>query len=152
MRKYTMVLLAVIIFRALPAQTNPQKDISAIRAARNASNVAIAKHDLKEIGKYWLKEFVVTAGNGGAMMGKDSVLAAFQKQFNTIPDISYVRTPEKITISDADTLAFETGKWVALKIQQKKPEWLGGNYSAMWWKRNGEWKLRSELFVTLKHY
>lgn len=152
MRKYTMVFLAVIIFQALPAQTNTQKDISAIRAARKASNEAIAQHDLEAIGKYWLKEFVVTAGNGGAMMGKDSVLAGFQKQFNTIPDISYVRTPENIVISDADTLAFETGKWVALKTQQKKPEWLGGNYSAMWWKRNGEWKLRSELFVTLKHY
>ena len=152
MGKYSLVFFALIVFQALPAQTNPQKEISAIRSARKASNEAIAKHDLKEIGKYWLQEFVVTAGNGGAMMGKDSVLAAFQKQFNVIPNISYVRTPETIVISDADTLAFETGKWIALKTQQQKPEWLGGNYSAMWWKRNGEWKLRSELFVTLKHY
>lgn len=47
---------------------------------------------------------------------------------------------------------FETGKWIGLKTKEKNPKWLGGNYSATWWKRNGVWKLRSELFVTLKHY
>lgn len=99
-----------------------------------------------------LDEFVGVWGNGSSSVGKDSAVARLKRNLDLTPGLTYVRTPEKIIISDADTLAFETGKWIGLKTKEKKPKWVGGNYSAMWWKRNGIWKIRSELFVTLKHY
>ena len=99
-----------------------------------------------------VRVFIVVAGNGGGTTGKDSASARLKRHLDQNPGLTYIRTPKNIFISDADTLAFETGKWIGLKTLQQNPKWLGGNYSAMWWKRNGMWKLRSELFVTLKHY
>ena len=134
------------------SQTNKQKDISAIKAARNASNQSMAQHDMAGVSSYWLPEFIVINGSGRANVGKDSATARLKRHLDETPGLTYVRTPIKVIISDADTLAFETGKWIGLKTKDKNPKWLGGNYSAMWWKRTGVWKIRSELFVSLKHY
>jgi hypothetical protein len=145
-------LLLVLYFKAASAQINKQKDIALIKHARNFSNKSMAQHDMAGVSSHWLNEFIVIGGNGGGNIGKDSATARLKRQLDQTPGLTYVRTPKEIIISDADTLAFETGKWIGLKTNDKNPKWLGGNYSAMWLKRNGIWKLRSELFVTLKHY
>ncbi len=49
-------------------------------------------------------------------------------------------------------LLLKQANGLGLKQMTKTQKWLGGNYSAMWWNRGGVWKMRSELFVTLKHY
>ena len=152
MIKLLSMCFAIICFQQVPAQTGKQKDIADIRAARQASNDAIAKHDMEGVSKPWLNEYISVSGNGSGTVGKDSAIARYKRQYDNTPGLTYIRTPKTILISDADTLAFETGKWIGLKTKEKNPKWVGGNYSAMWWKRNGEWKLRSELFVTLKHY
>jgi len=146
------MLLNSFIVQPAFAQSNKQKDIAAIKAARQASNEAILSHDIDGIAKHWLEEFIVIGGNGGGNVGKDSAAIRLKRQLDQTPGLTYIPTLKKIIISDADTLAFETGKWIGLKTKDKTPKWLGGNYSAMWWKRDGVWKLRSELFVTLRHY
>ena len=152
MIKLVSISIAIICFQQVPAQTNRQKDISAIGVARKASNEAIARHDIEGTAKYWWDEFISIGGNGGSTIGRDSAMARYKRQFENTPGLTYIRTPKNIIISDADTLAFETGKWVGLQTKEVHPEWIGGNYSAMWWKRAGTWKLRSELFVSLQHY
>ena len=152
MKKLAILIFGLSVYHTTTAQSNKEKDIAAIKASRLSSNDAITRHDIDGIAKFWLNEFIVVGGNGGGTTGKDSATARLKRQLDQTPGLTYIRTPKKIIISDADTLAFETGKWIGLKTKEKKPKWLGGNYSAMWWKRNGVWKLRSELFVTLKHY
>ena len=152
MIKLLSMCVAIICFQQVPAQTDKQKDIAYIRAVREASNDAIAKHDMEGVSKPWLNEYISISGNGSSTVGKDSAIARYARQFDNTPGLTYIRTPKTILISDADTLAFETGKWVGLKTKEKNPKWVGGNYSAMWWKRDGIWRLRSELFVTLRHY
>ena len=152
MKLAIILLLATFSIQPISAQSNKSNDEALIRAARKASNEAIKAHDLSGFAKYWWDEFIVIGGNGGATVGKDSVAIRLKRQLDQTPGLTYIRSPKYIFISDTDTLAFETGKWIGLKTKEKNPEWLGGNYSAMWWKRDGVWKLRSELFVTLKHY
>jgi ketosteroid isomerase-like protein len=152
MKNFIFLLLAGVYSFSTRSQTTKQQDIAAIKSARNACNNALMRHDINEVSSYWLNEFIVIGGNGGSNFGKDSATARLKRQLDQTPGLTYVRTPQKITISDADTLAFETGKWIGLKTKDKNPKWLGGDYSAMWWKRDGVWKLRSELFVSLKHY
>lgn len=144
--------ITFLLIQSISAQTNKAKDEALIKAARKSSNEAFLNHDAEGIGKAMLDEFVGVWGNGGSTVGKDSVVARLKRSLDQMPGLTYVRTPNKITISDSDTLAFETGKWIGLKTKEKNPKWLSGNYSAMWWKRDGVWKIRSELFVTLKHY
>ena len=152
MKYFFLLVFPALCYLSSSAQKNKQAAIKLIKASREASNNAITLHDINGIAKFWWDEFIVIGGNGGGTVGKDSAAARLKRQLDQLPGLTYVRTPKKIIISDADTLAFETGKWIGLKTKDKSPKWIGGNYSAMWRKRDGVWKLRSELFVSLKHY
>jgi ketosteroid isomerase-like protein len=110
-----------------------------------ASNAAIARHDINSMAKYWLPDFVQTIGRGTSLTGKDAIIAAWKQLFKNNPAVSYIRKPTTITVGDNGIMAWETGAWEAKNSYSK-----GGNYSAMWRKINGEWKLQAELFVSLE--
>jgi ketosteroid isomerase-like protein len=143
--KYSGIcLLLVFSFLGAAAQSNKQKDIAEIKASRTASNKAIAAHDIDGISKYLRDDFVQVRGNAGHLTGKDTIIKSWKELFSSNPNVKYIRNPDKIIISDNDTLAWETGKWIGINSYSK-----GGNYSAMWRKANKEWKLQAELFVSL---
>jgi len=144
MKNLFIVLFLTLSFQSLPAQNNKQKDVAVIKASRDASNKAIAAHDIDGISKYWQDDFVQVRGNAGHLTGKDTIIKSWKELFNSNPNVKYIRNPDKIIISDNDTLAWETGKWIGINSYSK-----GGNYSAMWRKTNKEWKLQAELFVSL---
>lgn len=152
MKHFILLLISAAFTLNVSSQTNKQNDIAAIKASRLASNEAFANQNPSDIGKNMLDEFIAVWASGSTSIGKDSVVARSKRWFDKTPGLTYVRTPKEIIISDVDTLAFETGKWIGLKTKDKNPKWIGGKYSAMWCKRNSVWKLRSELFVLLKHY
>jgi len=142
-----MPLLIKLSFVLLLAfqQTDYKADIETIKASRAASNTAIGKHDIEGMAKYWLPDFTQTIGRGITTTGKDSIIAGWKKLFQTNKTVAYVRTPATITVGDNEIMAWETGTWVATNSYSK-----GGNYSAMWRKIDGSWKLQAELFVSLR--
>jgi len=142
-----MVFLVLLLMAGSHArtQTNAGKDKAAIRAARTASNAAIAKHDVAGIINCLAPDFAYTIGRAKSFMGRDTVTAVWQQLFATNPQVWYQRNPSQIIISKNDTLAWETGTWHA-----KHSYSAGGNYSAMWCKRNGVWMTRAELYVSLE--
>lgn len=142
--KSIIVLVCFIISNSISAQTN-NADIALIRSYRASSNAAIAKHDVNGIAKFWLDDFVQVIGRGTYQTGKENIAASWKSLFDSNAQVSYVRNPEEITISDNDTLAWENGKWIGIHTYSK-----GGNYAAMWIKRNNVWMLKAELFVSLE--
>ncbi len=96
------------------------------------------------MSKYWLDDLVLIRGNSSHLAGKDTIVAAWKKLFNEYPKVNYIRIPTQITISNNDTLAWETGTWKAFNSYSN-----GGSYSAMWKKTNNSWKILAELFVSL---
>ena len=138
-------LLLVFIFHVAWTQTVKKEDEKLIRESRRASNEALAKRDLESFSKYWMNDFVQIRGNGTSLAGKDSITALWKNMFKTNPETSYIRTPSEIIISDNDpAMAWETGTWTGLNSYSK-----GGNYSAMWRKQDGVWKIQAELYVSL---
>ena len=125
-------------------QSNADKEVILIRSLRAASNEALVKHDVDGMSKYWLDDLILIRGNSSYLVGKDAIVAAWKKLFKDNPKISYVRVPAQITISNNDTLAWETGTWKAYSSYSN-----GGSYSAMWKKTNNNWKILAELFVSL---
>ncbi|HVV54074.1 MAG TPA: nuclear transport factor 2 family protein [Mucilaginibacter sp.] len=125
------------------AQNNRDADI--IKASRLASNAAIARHDIDGMAKYWLPDFVQTIGRGTSLTGKEVIIASWKQLFKSNLTVLYIRHPVAITVGDNGIMAWETGTWEAKNSYSK-----GGNYSAMWRKINGEWKLQAELFVSLR--
>jgi len=142
-----MPLLIKLSFVLLLAfqQTDYKADIETIKTSRTASNTAIGKHDIEGMAKYWLPDFTQTIGRGITTTGKDSIIAGWKKLFKTNKTVAYVRTPATITVGDNGIMAWETGTWTATNSYSK-----GGNYSAMWRKIDGNWKLQAELFVSLR--
>ena len=144
-RKELFIFFFILSFHQAFAQNMHNNDITTIKFNRAASNTAIAKHDVNGIAKYWLDDFVQVIGRGIYQTGKDSIMASWKALFKSDSQIAYIRNPEEITISDNDTLAWERGEWIGIHSYSK-----GGNYAAMWIKRNQNWMLKAELFVSLK--
>jgi ketosteroid isomerase-like protein len=143
--KVLFLFLSLLCFHRSFAQNTHNNDIAIIKSNRAASNNAIARHDVDGMSKYWLDDFVQVIGRGTYEMGKENISASWKALFKSNPQVVYVRIPEEINISDNDTMAWETGKWTGVHTYSK-----GGNYSAMWIRRNGSWMLKAELFVSLK--
>ncbi len=139
-----LILLFALSCQLLFAQ-NHNDDIAVIKSYRVASNDAIAKHDVDGISKFWTDDFVQVIGRGTYQTGKQNIAASWKELFNSNQQIAYIRTPKEIIISDNDTMAWETGKWIGIHSYSN-----GGNYSAMWIKRNDIWMLKAELFVSLE--
>jgi ketosteroid isomerase-like protein len=145
MFKSLIIVTLLFLVQVVIAQNNKQGDVATIKTSRAASNAAIARHDIDGISKYWLPDFVQTIGRGVSTTGKDAIIAGWKELFRTNKTVVYVRTPTSIIVGDNHVMAWETGTWSAKNSYSK-----GGNYSAMWRKVNGVWKLQAELFVSLK--
>ncbi|MFI5160300.1 MAG: YybH family protein [Sphingobacteriales bacterium] len=143
MRKNLIVFLLLITSYSAFAQNS--QDVEIIKSSRASSNAAIARHDINGIAKYWLPDFVQTIGRGTSLTGKDTIIAAWRQLFGTNSKVLYMRSPVNITIGNNGVMAWETGTWTAKNSYSK-----GGNYSAMWRKIDGTWKLQAELFVSLR--
>ena len=124
-------------------------DAAQIRAARLKQNAAIAAHDVAAIERTWEADIAVTAGMGIAFQGADLYRKAFEEEFTAFPDTRYERRPEVIEVSTVRPLAAERGTWTRSWTGKKGRGEMWGTYMAMWQKRDGTWRIRSELFVLL---
>lgn len=123
--------------------TSPDADM--IRRARNDQNAAIAARDLNTVASFWTSSVVVTAGLGASIQGRD----AYRRAFEQDSDMTYRRDPVEIQVSSDYGIAWEHGKWTGTSAAQAEPL-LRGRYSAQWVKVEGQWLIRSELFVPLE--
>ena len=145
MRQMRIFVFTFLIVNQAHTQTNAAKDEATIRIARTASIAAIAKHDVAGITNCLAPDFAYTIGRARSFTGKDTVITIWKQLFATNPQVWYQRNPAQIIISRNDTLAWETGTWKAMHSYS-----AGGNYAAMWCKRNGVWMTRAELYVSLE--
>ena len=145
MNRYTLVAILLLAVHFVCGQTNPAEEEAQIRKAREASNIAIARHDVVGVVRDILPDYTITTGRGRHVAGRDSLTAFWKQTFAGMPGVVYRRIPLQIVISKNDTLAWETGKWEAAHSYS-----AGGNYSAMWRKVEGVWRTQAELFVSLE--
>ena len=144
MQKILFLFVFFLTFQFTYGQNKNDKNVALIKSAREASNQAIARHDIDGLSKFWVKDFVQIRGNSTYLTGKDTIIATWRKLFKDNPNVVYIRTASQIIISTNDTLAWENGTWKAFNSYSN-----GGNYSAMWRKDNDSWKIVAELFVSL---
>ena len=120
-----------------------------ITAARARSNAAIAAHDTAAIMREWMPDIHVTASTGSRTAGADANALSMQTQFTRRPDTKWVRTPVRIRVFDAWTVASEEGEWVGTWTDPDGPIRIGGTYLAQWRHTDGRWRIQAEVFVPL---
>jgi ketosteroid isomerase-like protein len=149
MRQYIVPVLALSVtvlagYRGHTLLLEPAPDETDIRAARLAQNAAIAAHDLDSAATFWTPQVLVTAGLGTTLQGREAYKAAFSHDAG----FRYERTPTSIAVSANWPLASEQGTWAGHREGVQGPV-IQGQYTAMWVKGGGRWRIRSELFVAL---
>lgn len=157
-RKYGLALfLAVLASPALADQresaaTPPAlaADEAAIRALRAESNRAIAAHDLARFTPIFADDAVFIWSNGSTAVGKAALEGFFARDFADPAFVAYVRTPDRVSVSDQGARAVEHGTWTAIKREPRGETRYGGDYAAHWIRTPEGWRVKGELYVKLR--
>jgi ketosteroid isomerase-like protein len=111
-------------------------------------NEALAARNVERYVRYWTKDAVVMWAGGGLRIGLDANVISMASTFKD-PHFSGKRTAENIEIDNGIPLyASESG--VRVWSEGLKTGEVGtyrGRYLIMWLKTDGQWKIRSELYV-----
>ena len=145
----TFLVVVALLFGAVPLRAQTDADARHIRALRDESNAAIARHDVPGIMAVIDDEFQLTSGAGGFIQDREGMADAFSGQFERFSDVKYVRTIESVHVGSGALRASERGTWVGTWTTAEGPLRTGGEYSAYWWNGANGWRIRSEVFVTL---
>lgn len=119
-----------------------------IRLQRAAFNRALATGNLAAVGPILSPTAILVAGTDSALLsGRNAQLAAWKREF-AAPDRSiYVRTPQTITASPVEPIAFEQGDWTGTSLSGVRQ--AGGIYTAKWRHIGSSWCIEAELYLTL---
>ncbi|MFT0715575.1 YybH family protein [Flagellimonas lutimaris] len=147
MKKNKHILFAVLCMLFFTSELFSQTDKEQIVSIRNASNSALKSYANKEVLSYLTDDALTTTGNGTLLCGKAElehyILAGGTSK------MYWVRDTKDIVINAKRGLAWEIGVWNGYDPEKGEDAIVNGNYSAMWTKASGKWKIKSQLFVTL---
>lgn len=122
----------------------------AIRGNRAAFNDALARSDLEAIKRVLAPNTVLVTGTDSAVIsGRQAQLATWKREFNVTDRTIYTRTPDTITISSIEPIAFEHGRWRGVSASAGF-EIAAGVYTAKWRQVGTGWVIEAELYLTLE--
>lgn len=133
---------------ANPPAVPSNSDEAQIRTARATYNKALASRDAETISRYWLSDSQSVWADGKLTIGHDNIVARYAKTFNDGVFLFGLRAPQRIdvdTAGGADAAEIGTWKW-KMRYSGQEITW-SGRYLAMWQKVDGQWGLRSDLYV-----
>ena len=134
-----------------PVQGTINSDEAAIRAARTDYNNALASRDTDVISRYWLPDSHSVWANGELTVGHDNIVARYAKTFKDGVFLSGLRTPQHIEVANGGSQdAAEVGTWKWKMHYSGHDLTWSGRYLAMWHKVDGQWGLRSDLYVVTR--
>ena len=120
-----------------------------IRRIRKLSNDARKVNDVESINKFYTEDLIIVKGDGGELIGRETVNEYMVKLKTQSPDLYFERTPNNIIIAGSNKMAWEEGIWRGYNTAGQLPGY-GGRYSMMWINTDAGWKMRSQQFVNLK--
>lgn len=143
-------ILLVILMAGLLSPLQAQSSEEQIRAVRAASNAALKALDEEANMKFLTDDVLITTGAGTLLSGKDELTSYIENLADTSP-MYFVRSTEEIIVNEKRGLAWEVGVWYGHKAEDQNAvsPVYHGKYSAQWTKISDEWKIQSQLFVTL---
>ncbi len=121
----------------------------AIRLNRAAFNKALAEGNLNAIGPILAPNVVLVAGTDSALIsGRKAQLVTWRREFAAADRAIYARTPDTITVSPVEPIAFEHGHWKGVSASGGQIL-ASGAYTAKWRQIGTDWMIEGELYLTL---
>ncbi|MEO0582957.1 MAG: nuclear transport factor 2 family protein [Bacteroidota bacterium] len=141
MTRFTIFLFLLLSFFSLSAQNMAPADEQAIREVMKAQEIAWTNGDIDAFMKgYWKSENLIFVGSSGVNHGWQATLDRYKK---TYPDKAAMGklTFELLKVEElGPETAFVLGKW---HLAREKDE-LGGHFTLIWKKIEGEWVIVSD--------
>ena len=161
MKSYRLISIIAIVCIAL-INYNCSKDVSVtpqtetvattveekvIQGLRAASNAAIAARDSVKASVDAAPDYTIITARSFEGKGPALLRRLWYLEFTTKKEVMYVRTPDKIQVYENWNMGSEIGHWTGSWVESDGKLQLEGTYLAKWHKLNGQWKMRSEVFV-----
>lgn len=124
-------------------------DAQAIREARKIQTQALADEDVELVASFWTEDLTIRRALGHIVANKAEAVAIIQPTGDPATRVIFQRKSTKVKVSGNWPLAYEEGVWAGHLGGVDGPVIASGNYGAQWVKRDGEWYIRSEVFVAL---
>jgi ketosteroid isomerase-like protein len=122
-----------------------------VASARGDFNEALAARDILAIRSFLTDNVMLVPGDEAQLIqGRDAQIEAWQGLFQSMPDVAYLRSPQRIEIGDCGTLAAETGRWRGAWSAEGMQIKYNGRYFAKWRLDGAGWRIEAETFVTLR--
>lgn len=148
---FFVLLVTGCLYLASVAHADSESNEDKIAQLRAESNEAIRNHDADAIVALFDEKYQITTGSGVLYHGSpETEKKTWEMIFNQFPDVVYVRTPSKIEVGSLLDRAAESGDWAGTWTTPNGQIEFSGRYFASWIKVNDEWKLQSEMFVTME--
>ena len=147
MNRTRIVASLVVCMLMLSTRLYSQTEKEQIRAARNASNTALKTYDNDAVLSYLTEDVLTTTGNGVLLCGKEALDSYIKEGGKS--KMYWIRNTQEIIVNADRGLAWESGNWNGYDPEKSNESIVNGNYSAMWTKKSGVWKIKSQLFVTI---
>lgn len=147
MKKTKHILFAVLCILIFTSELLSQTNKEQILAIRNASNLALKAYENEEALSYLTDDVLITTGNGVLLSGKKALEKYISDGGKS--KMFWIRETNEIKVNEKRGLAWENGIWNGYDPEKGEDSIVNGNYSAMWTKESGVWKIKSQLFVTL---
>jgi ketosteroid isomerase-like protein len=117
-RCFTTLLVVVL---GLTSAAAAESDVAVILSLRADSNAGLLAHDVDQVLRHTTDDFVLVGGVSGAHVGKAVVHDYFLKGFAEPGFVTYIRAPDKVTISQSGERASEVAQADAM------PTWKPGD-------------------------
>jgi ketosteroid isomerase-like protein len=138
-----------MIFAILMTAAAPAAPEAIIRAERARLNAAIAAHDWEAMMPSFLPDYTIFPGSSGRPFDVTAFGKRIGDSFADPTFVAFVRTPERIRISQNGKRASETGHWVGTWRKADGTMRLSGTYLGTWEPVEEGWKLKNEAYVSL---
>lgn len=125
-------------------------DAQQIAKRRTQYNTALLAHEWAAVRACFMPDYTCLPGSSGKPIDSKALGRVLSQLFDDPTFVTFVRTPERVTVSQSGERAAETGNWVGIWRMIDGEMRRGGVYQAFWAPYHGAWRLQNESFVTLR--
>jgi ketosteroid isomerase-like protein len=145
------VCLSATFIASLVHAGDAKDSLAAVRARRTESNAAIAAHDAVRLRSVLADNYLGIQGTSGDLdSGGEATAKSYADiEFKDASFGTYRRTPDTLQLAGSGKRIAESGHWVGIWRKPDGTMRKSGVYLARWVRVENQWRLRSELFITL---
>ena len=147
MKKTKYIFFGILCTLFVTSELYSQTDKEQISAIRNESNTALKSYQNEKVLSFLTDNVLTTTGNGTLLCGKEELEKYISDGGKS--KMYWIRETKEINVNEKRGLAWENGIWNGYDPEKSDKSIVDGNYSAMWTKESGVWKIKSQIFVTL---